>query len=52
MWGSCHPVAISRFYDSVLDGEEFLIGPDEGIRSIRLIDGIYRSSKQGGYVSL
>lgn len=52
VWGSCHPVAISRFYDSVLGGEEFLIGPDEGIRSIRLIDGIYRSSEQGGYVSL
>ena len=52
VWGSCHSVAISRFYDGVLGGEPYPIGPDEGIRSIRLIDGIYRSSKQGGYVTL
>ena len=52
VWGSCHGVAIRRFYDSVLGGGDFPIGPEEGERTIRLIDGIYRSSKLGHSVEL
>ncbi len=52
VWGSCHSVAIRRFYDAVLGGAPYPIGPDEGMRTMKLIDGIYRSSKQSGYVAL
>ena len=54
VWGSCHKVAISHFYNSVLseNGEQFPIGPEEGIRSIRRIEGIYNSSKSGTYVNI
>ena len=54
VWGGCHKTAIGHFYDALLShGEEnFAIGPDEGIRSVRLIHGIYTSSQTGEYVSL
>ncbi|MBQ9937970.1 MAG: Gfo/Idh/MocA family oxidoreductase [Oscillospiraceae bacterium] len=54
VWGSCHRAAIAHFYDAVLSHgkEEFLIGPEEGIRTVKLINGIYTSDKTGEYAAL
>ncbi len=49
-WGRCHTDAIRCFYDCRETGEPFPIGPEQGIRTIRLIDAIYRSSQNGEYV--
>lgn len=51
-WGRCHVDAIRCFYDCRKTGEAFPIGPEQGIRTIRLIDAIYRSSGIGEYVSI
>ncbi|MBQ2756238.1 MAG: Gfo/Idh/MocA family oxidoreductase, partial [Oscillospiraceae bacterium] len=52
VWGSCHRATIAHFYDALFSHgkEEFLIGPEEGIRTVKLINGIYTSDKTGEYV--
>lgn len=51
-WGRCHTDAIRCFYDCRETGESFPIGPEQGIRTIRLIDAIYRSAEVGTYIPL
>lgn len=43
-WGHCHRKAIACFYNCRKTGVPFPIGPEQGIRTIRLIDAIYHSS--------
>jgi UDP-N-acetyl-2-amino-2-deoxyglucuronate dehydrogenase len=43
-WGASHELLIEDFYDSLAAPEPFWIGPEEGIRSLRLIAEIYRQS--------
>ncbi len=41
-WGASHEVLIADFYRTLDQPEPFWIGPEEGTRSLRLIDRIYR----------
>ena len=43
-WGASHELLIADFYRSLHDPEPFWIGPREGIRSLRLIQQIYRQN--------
>lgn len=51
-WGRCHLDAIRCFYDCRETGKPFPIGPDQGKRTIRLIEAIYRSSETGREAAL
>ena len=51
-WGRCHTDAIRCFYDCRKTGKAFPIGPEQGIRTIRMIDAIYRSSRRSEYISI
>lgn len=46
-WSRCHIDAIRCFYDCSKTGEPFQIGSEQAIRTIRLIDTIYRSAETG-----
>jgi UDP-N-acetyl-2-amino-2-deoxyglucuronate dehydrogenase len=41
-WGASHELLIADFYRTLADPEPFWIGPQEGTRSLRLVDEIYR----------
>lgn len=49
-WGSGHAVLIDEFYNCILEQRPFLIGPEEGVKTIKLIEGIYESAGTGEYV--
>jgi UDP-N-acetyl-2-amino-2-deoxyglucuronate dehydrogenase len=44
-WGASHELLIADFYRSLDQPEPFWIGPEEGTRSLRLIDRIYRQNR-------
>jgi predicted dehydrogenase len=41
-WGASHDLLIADFYRSLDQPQPFWIDPEEGIRSLRLVDRIYR----------
>jgi len=41
-WGASHELLIADFYRTLHDPEPFWIGPAEGLKSLRLIDQLYR----------
>jgi UDP-N-acetyl-2-amino-2-deoxyglucuronate dehydrogenase len=41
-WGASHDILIADFYRTLDQPEPFWIGPEEGARSLRLVDRIYR----------
>jgi UDP-N-acetyl-2-amino-2-deoxyglucuronate dehydrogenase len=43
-WGVSHELLIADFYRTLRDPEPFWIGPQEGARSLRLVDQIYRQN--------
>jgi UDP-N-acetyl-2-amino-2-deoxyglucuronate dehydrogenase len=43
-WGVSHELLIADFYRGLPDPEPFWIGPEEGARSLRLVDRIYRQN--------
>jgi UDP-N-acetyl-2-amino-2-deoxyglucuronate dehydrogenase len=43
-WGVSHELLIADFYRTLRDPERFWIGPQEGARSLRLVDQIYRQN--------
>ncbi len=43
-WGASHQLLIADFYRRLRDPEPFWISPAEGVRSLRLIEDIYRQS--------
>jgi predicted dehydrogenase len=43
-WGASHELLIADFYRTLADPEPFWIGPQEGARSLRLIQQIYRQN--------
>ena len=43
-WGASHELLIADFYRTLADPEPFWIGPQEGARSLRLVDQIYRQN--------
>jgi UDP-N-acetyl-2-amino-2-deoxyglucuronate dehydrogenase len=42
-WGASHELLIADFYQSLADPEPFWIGPEEGVKSLRVISQIYQS---------
>lgn len=46
-WGVSHEVLINDFYAGYGSGQPFWIGPQEGIKTIRIIDAVYRQSRLG-----
>lgn len=46
-WGVSHELLIRDFYGKVADPEPFWIGPDEAMKSLRLLKAIYSSSLEG-----
>lgn len=44
-WGSSHRLLIADFYDHVRSGTRFAIGAEEGLKTLRLIAELYRSSR-------
>ncbi|MGG6310854.1 Gfo/Idh/MocA family protein [Paenibacillus macerans] len=44
-WGSSHRLLIADFYDHIRTGSPFWINGTEGIKSLRLISELYRSSR-------
>lgn len=44
-WGSSHELLIADFYDHVREGRKFGIDGTEGIKTLRMISELYRSSQ-------
>jgi UDP-N-acetyl-2-amino-2-deoxyglucuronate dehydrogenase len=44
-WGASHELLIADFYRTRADPEPFWIGPEQGARSLRLIDRLYRQER-------
>lgn len=44
-WGVSHELLIADFYRRLADPEPFWIGPQEGARSLRLVDQIYQQNR-------
>lgn len=44
-WGSSHRLLIADFYDHIRTGTRFAIGGEEGLKTLRLIAELYRSSR-------
>jgi len=44
-WGASHELLIADFYRTLADPEPFWISPQEGARSLRLIDQVYQQNK-------
>ncbi|MGG1611392.1 Gfo/Idh/MocA family protein [Paenibacillus sp. FSL K6-2441] len=44
-WGSSHQLLIADFYDRVRTGTRFAIDGEEGLKTLRLIDELYQSSR-------
>ena len=51
-WGSSHVKQIQDFYDSVESGRPVTVDGEQGLRTQRLIDGIYESARNGKPVTL
>ena len=47
-WGNSHGRLIRAFYNSVLEGKpEYNVSAEEGIKTMKLIDALYKSSASG-----
>lgn len=46
-WGSGHGFLIDDFYCCIQSGEKFPVGGEEAIVSVRLLEAVYRSAKEG-----
>ena len=51
-WGSGHETIIQEFYNTLDKGIDFNVDGKQGINAIRIIDAIYRSSKEKKYIDL
>ncbi|MDO3410953.1 Gfo/Idh/MocA family oxidoreductase [Saccharibacillus sp. CPCC 101409] len=50
-WGVTHGLLIEDFHRHVREGRQFWLNAEAGIKALRLIHGIYESSKAGAAVS-
>lgn len=44
-WGNGHKMLIADFYRCLLNGEPFPIGPEEGLKTMRMLDRIYHDTE-------
>ncbi len=51
-WGKGHVLIIKDFYESILNGNAVRVDGNEGIKAIKIINGIYESARIGKFVSL
>ncbi len=51
-WGTGHKKYIADFYEKLYKGEPVAVDGQEAIAVIKLIDGIYESSRHGAFVTL
>lgn len=52
-WGKSHAVLINEFYQAVLSGNPALIiSVEEAMESLKIIDGIYKSSSTGNVINI
>jgi len=51
-WGSGHSALIDDFYSKIISGEDFPIDGCEGIKTIKIIEAIYKSSRNREFVFL
>ena len=51
-WGTGHASIIKDFYRCLAEGKRFGVGIDEGIKTMRVIDAIYRSARSGDFAKL
>ena len=51
-WGRSHEKIIADFYRTLDEGGKFAVDGEQGITAIKIIDGIYRSSKTNEYVTI
>lgn len=51
-WGNSHDKIINNFYKNILDGTHDFVSGEDSIRSIQLIDSIYKSSALNKMVKL
>ena len=52
-WGKSHATLIKHFYENIIDGAEKTIIPvEEGMWSLEILDGIYKSSATGNRIIL
>lgn len=51
-WGSGHGFLIDDFYSCIREGREFMVSGEEAFVSVRLLEAVYRSAREGGVVWL
>lgn len=52
-WGKSHAILIEEFYKAVLNGDSgHIISVEEGMESLKIIDGIYKSSSTGNVINI
>lgn len=51
-WGLGHGSIINDFYDSIMNNREFAVNGKEGIKTIKLIEALYNSSKTRKIIEL
>ncbi|MCI8887061.1 MAG: Gfo/Idh/MocA family oxidoreductase [Hungatella sp.] len=51
-WGSGHGFLIDDFYRCIREGRDFPVSGEEAVVSVRLLEAVYRSAKEGTAVSL
>ena len=47
-WGSGHGFLIKDFYDCIKSGRSFPVSGEEALNSVKILDAVYRSGKNGG----
>ncbi len=52
-WGRSHAILIEEFYKAILGGDpKHIISVEEGMESLKIIDGIYKSSSTGNVINI
>lgn len=51
-WGSGHGFLISDFYRCIREDKKFPVGAEEAIESVRLLEAVYRSARNGETITL
>ena len=51
-WGSGHGFLIDDFYRCIEENRRFPVGGEEAITSVRLLEAVYRSGREGSTVTL
>lgn len=51
-WGSGHGFLIEDFYRCIQEEQPFQVGAEEAMESVRLLNAVYQSAKEGTVVSL